>query len=250
MIFDILKSIEIFKTTKKIDITKLPSRGFFYDKDFFIKIKKVESDDILYYKNYFKPDNPVIIIELIKQIVKKNTFYPKGYSFDDVRSVDVVYLFFKLIEYTTKAPLYLSHINPLTGTIDKIPVTDLNFKYFDPSNEYKLVDGEFISKSGFKFRIPSIKVEDTLTKFITLKYYMGKREYMDANYDFIYFLGKKNNVSDQEIETLLDIFSEMDRDEISTIVEDFKPFARYSVVSDGVEYSLDGKLDLENAFDI
>lgn len=253
MITDILKSIEFFKTTKKLDITKLPSKAFFYNTDFYIKIKKVELEDIIYYKHNYIADNAIVVIELIKHIVRKNTFYPKGYSFDDVRSIDVVYIFFKLIEWTNKSSLSLKNINPMTGFVDKIPVLDSNFNYFVPLNKYKLVDGEFVTPSGFKFRIPSIKVEDSLTKFITLKFYMGKNEYMDANYDFIYFLGKKNNISDDDIESLLDIFSNMeksDKEEVHNIVEDFRQFAKYSITYDGLEYSLDGRLDLENAFDI
>lgn len=253
MLSDILKSIEFFKTTKKLDLMGLPSQSLFYKPNFWIKIKKVDIDDIIYYKHYYRPDNAIVLIELIKTIVKNNTFYPKGYSFDDVRSIDVVYIFLKLIEYTNKKPLVLKSLNRVTGFVENIPVTDANFNYFIPSDKYKFVNGEYISPNGFKFKIPTIKVEDCLTKFLTLKYYLNQKDYIDANYDFIYFLGDKNTIADTEIESLLEIFDEMSSDEkqeISSIVDDFKSFSRYSLIFDGVEHTLDGRLDLENAFDI
>jgi len=69
-LFDILSSV-IYGTTN-IDIKKLPTQGFFYPKDFEIKLKKAKIEDIIDYEYNFKPDNILEIIEIIKKVVRKN----------------------------------------------------------------------------------------------------------------------------------------------------------------------------------
>jgi hypothetical protein len=84
---DILKSL--MQKTKKINVKDLPSRGIFYKKDFSLKIKKAEIQDIVEYELNFDKENLFAVVESIKKIVKKNIVLDNNYTFDDVKSVDV-----------------------------------------------------------------------------------------------------------------------------------------------------------------
>jgi hypothetical protein len=90
-IYNILKDL-IF-SQKKIDKSKLPSQGLFYKDDFFIFIKKAKEDDIKEYEKNFVKNNLAVIIQKVKQIVENNIILSKGYIFEDIKSIDVVFLF-------------------------------------------------------------------------------------------------------------------------------------------------------------
>ena len=78
---------------KKVEKRFLPSQGLFYKDDFEISIRKAEQNDINEYEVDFIKDNLGLIIYKVKKIVEKNIVLTKEYTFEDIKSIDVVFLF-------------------------------------------------------------------------------------------------------------------------------------------------------------
>ena len=55
--------------TKKLDLSKLPSQGKFYQDDFELSIKKADLEDIIDYEHNFDKDNIFWIVESLKKVV-------------------------------------------------------------------------------------------------------------------------------------------------------------------------------------
>ena len=73
---------------------------FFYKNDLQIFIKKADKKDISEYENEFKKDNLGIIIGKVKSVVEKNIILPNGYLFEDLKSIDIVFLFLEIVKLT------------------------------------------------------------------------------------------------------------------------------------------------------
>ena len=85
---------------KKVEKRFLPSQGLFYKDDFEISIRKAEQNDINEYEVDFIKDNLGLIIYKVKKIVEKNIVLTKEYTFEDIKSIDVVFLFLEIVKFT------------------------------------------------------------------------------------------------------------------------------------------------------
>ena len=239
--------------TTKLDISKLPSQGYFYPKDLELKIKKASIEDIIEYEYNFKPDNVLEIIEIIKKFVRKNLIFNKSYCFEDLKSIDIIFIFLEIVKFTNNKPIKISYFDSNLKKSNEIDFNSNLFNYFD----FKIYD-KFYSKNelafeidGFKFSMPSIGIENALTNFLLRKIDDSNASYYNQkSYDFLFFLGNKNDLTDDEIENLIIIFNyDIDEDEkinVKKIISKFKDLIGYSIRVDDKIIDLKSNLDLEN----
>lgn len=249
-IANLLKAL--LSTEKKIKKTELPSQGLFYKDDFEIKIKKAKQEDIIEYKeNYIKDDLGSIINE-IKKIVKKNVIISEGYSFLDIKSIDVVFLFLEIVSLTKGNVLTFNIHDDNLGYIN-IELKPENFNYFFINHKlmkkYNKVEKCF-EIDGFKYTLPSIGIENSLTDFLISKVNEpDAKKYNYYFYDFTNFVGNKNLLTHQEVENLINVFNfdidDSDMSIIKKILKTFEPIQRYSFIRDGYIIEITSKIDLE-----
>ena len=121
----------LLNTSKKLDLKKLPSQGRFYYKDFELRIKKADLEDIIDYEYNFDKDNIFLVVESLKKIVRKNTILSKGYVFEDIKSVDLVFLFLEIVRFTNNKKINVQFYNTKSGQKDLIEFNSDTFNYFD-----------------------------------------------------------------------------------------------------------------------
>lgn len=238
---------------KKIDKKSLPSQGLFYKTDFEVSIKRAEKDDILDYELDFVKDNLGVIIYKVKKIVEKNTILSKGYYFEDLKSIDVVFLFLEIVKFTKNKPIEINFLNEETGKQDTIDFSTKYFNYYildDTTMRYYNSDNKCFEIDGYKFSLPSIGIENCLTSFLIFKQNSPDADkYSEYFYDFTYFLLDRNNIEFNEIENLIQIFNfDIDEDEykkITNILRIFQPLQRYSLIRNGKVIDINSRLDLE-----
>jgi hypothetical protein len=244
---------ELFVKNIKIDTKILPSQGLFYKPDFEITIKKASKDDILdYEKNYIKDDVGTVIY-LIKKIVGKNIKLSKSYTYEDIKSIDVIFIFLEIVKITKGKPINLLYFDKETDKEGKIEFGSKYFNYFNFSDKlldkYSNEDRSF-TINGYKYTLPSIGVENSLTNFLIIKSSeIDSFNYNNYTYDFTHFVGDKNNLKFKEIENLIQIFNfDMDKDEVKKmkeVIETFLPLQRYSLKKDGRIIEMNSKINLE-----
>ena len=88
---NILKGI--LNLQKKIDLKTLPSQGLFYKDDFELWIKKADVEDIIEYEYEYQKEDLGLVITRVKRIVERNTILSSGYTYFDIKSIDIVFLF-------------------------------------------------------------------------------------------------------------------------------------------------------------
>jgi hypothetical protein len=250
-LFDILSSI--INGTKKIDIKKLPTQGFFYRNSFEIKIKKAKIEDIIEYEYNFKADNVLEIIEIIKNFVRKNVEFSRGYKFEDLKSVDIIFIFLEIVSFTNNKPIKISYFDSNSQKPTNVDFTSEIFNYFNFSNfkDCYLVKDRSFEVDGYRFSMPSIGIENDVTNFLIRRMTDEKAAYYnEQSYDFLFFLGNKNSVSDDEIENLIIIFNEdlddTERGKIKKVISRFQNLIGYSLIVDNKIIDLKSNLDLEN----
>lgn len=249
-IYEIIRGL--LGQTKKIDVKFLPTQGIFYPEDFELKIKKADMEDIIDYEYNFDRDNIFAMIESVKKIVKNNTIFNKDYKYEDIKSVDIVYVFLEIVKFTTNKKIEFSYFNDKIGKPDKLEFTSSNFNYFDFSKWSKDYDKEMreFVFNGYRFSMPSIGLETCLTEFLVSKSEEpNSAVYNSYNYDFTFFVGNKNKLTFSEIENLIQIFTfDLDSSEqkkIREIKQNFLGLINYSIKSDGKVIEFKSKLDLE-----
>lgn len=242
----------LFSDNKRIDPKKLPSLGFFYNENFDIFIKKASLEDIIEYESQFSKENLGLTIEKLKRVVEKNTILSKDYVFADIKSIDIIFIFFEIVSFTKSKPV--SFIYEESGKNFQIEFNSNNFNYVN-------LDEKIIKKykqrekcfriDGYSYTLPSVGVENSLTNFLITKSLTKELaiKYSNLNYNFTYFLGQKNYLNFDEIENLIQIFNfDMDEEEInkvSKIVKSFSSMQRYSLKRDGKIIEINSKIDLE-----
>lgn len=247
-ILEVLQNL--LRQTKNVDLKKLPSQGIFYPDDFQIKLKKVPLEDIVEYEINFDKNNLLGAIDSIKKIVNKNLIFNNSYTFHDVKSVDIVFLFFELVKFTNNKPIRIPFFDEKTGSEVLLEFNSDNFNYFDFSQWETEIDNTQISIDGYKFSWPTIGVENCLTHFLMTKSGTSQaKEWNNYNYDFIFFLGNKNNLTFGEIENLVTIFNyeleQVEKEKVKKIVETFSNVVGYTLKKDGRFIDLRSKLDLK-----
>lgn len=234
---------------KKIDIRNLPSQGMFYKKDFEMKIKKADVEDIIEYEHNYDGENLFSVIESLKKVVRKNTIFTNRYSFDDIKSVDVVFVFLEIVRHTTNKPIRISYFDNQTGMSEIIEFNHDNFNYFDFSKYNKMHDpenGEFLI-DGYRFSMPSIGAENSITQFLVSK--GNSKKWANYNYDFLFYIGNKSQLSFDEIENLITIFNsdmeDSERQKVTKIKNRFSKLVGYSLKKEGRVIEIKSKLDLQ-----
>lgn len=248
-IFDWLNKI---KGRKEIDTKSLPSQSIFYNSDFKIWIKKVAVVDILEYEKLYTNDIAVVLT-LIKNIVRKYTVFSKKYTFEDIKSIDVVFLFLEIVSFTQNKTIKIEYYNDVTGKQEVVDFTPSRFNYYIiPESLKKCFDAdkkEFLIE-GYRYSIPSIGIETSLTQYLIEKSYLPNAKVFNTyDYNFMYFLGNKKILTFAEIDNLIEIFNDdMEDDEkakISKIIERFKGLSKYSIKnSNNKVVEVNNKLDL------
>lgn len=237
---------------KGLDLKILPSQGIFYKDDFEIYIRKAEVEDVIEYEfNYIKDDLGTVIGKL-KKIVEKNTSFSKNYKFDDLKSIDVVFIFLEIVKLTKSRPITISFNNE-KGEIEDINFDSNSFNYFkisDPLTQYYDNINKCFVVNGYKYTLPSIGVENSLTNYLLNKQYEpDAKKYNNYSYDFTYFLGDKNNLSFDEIDNLISIFNtdieDVEKKKIRKIIKTFSPIHKYSLKRGSRIIEINSKIDLE-----
>ena len=216
---------------KKLGKELLPSQGLFYKDDFEIYIKKATIEDIIEYEHNYDKENVGVVITKLKKIVRNNTVVTIGYSSDDIKSIDIVFIFLEIVKFT---------IGKSINVVDEKDTIEFGPKYF---NYFKLNDSimknydsneKRFTIDGYKFTLPTIGIENCLTKYLISK--AGESDsvkYNKYNYDFTYFFGDKKEISFSEIDNLIQIFNfDMETSElekVKKIVKIFSKIQRYSL---------------------
>lgn len=251
-ILDVLNNI--FFSKKKIDIKTLPSGGYFYNDDFIISIKRATAEEIEEYHHNFISDDLVSIIYKIKKIVSNNVILNDPYIFEDIKSVDVVYIFLEIVKYTTGNKIIITYVDEEKNKECQIEFDKSTFNYFKPTQElmshWNKQERQF-EIMGYKYSLPTIGVENCITFFLIYHSQSENSPYLsDLFYDFTYFVGQKNFLTFSEIENLIQVFNsdieEEEMDKIKEILEIFSPFQKYSLMEGGKVIDINSKIDLKN----
>jgi hypothetical protein len=243
----------LLSLNKKVDIKKLPSQGIFYNDDLEIWVKKAEHTDIIEYEWGYKNDDLGDIIQRVKRIVRKNTILSGDYNYTNIKSMDIVFLFFEIVKFTTGKPILVNYKNVLSDEDEELEFGPDNFNYVDFSDfmdKYDNETKEFVI-NGFRYSVPCIGVENSLTNFlIWVSDTPNSNIYSEYSYDFIYFIGNKRELSYEEIENLIQIFNEelgdSDKEIIKDIVKSFGRISRYSLKKGSQIIDVSARIDLKN----
>lgn len=238
---------------KKLEVKNLPSQGLFYNEDFEISIKKAQIEDIIEYEHNYIKDDLSVVISKLKKVVEKNSIFSNAYEFNDLKSIDIVFLFLEIVKFTKGKAVNLTYFDDELGKENMIEFSSNYFNYFRLNEEimkhYEKSTREFLI-DDFKFSLPSIGVENCITNYLISKSDENDAiKYNDYNYDFIFFLGNKRKINFEEIENLIQIFNEdleiEDRKKIKKIVKLFQPIQRYSLKRGNKVIEINSKIDLE-----
>ena len=243
----------LFNKRRRIDVKYLPSQGLFYNDDFEVHIKKADVEDILEYEHEYTKDDLSSIINRLKRVVEKNSFYSNSYQFSDLKSIDIVFLFLEIVKYTKDKDIKLVYFDDENGKELTIDFNSNNFNYYKLTEEmiskYDKNNKQFVIDE-FKYSLPSIGVENCITNYlIAMVNESDISKYNDYSYDFIFFLGNKRTISFDEIDNLIQIFNsdleEEDRKKVKSIVKMFQPMQKYSLIKDDRIIEINSKIDLE-----
>lgn len=247
---EILKGI--LNLQKEIDTKILPSLGLFYKDDFRVFIKKASVEDIIDYEHDFDLENVGLIIHKIKKIAEKNTILSHGYSYLDIKSIDIVFLFLEIVKFTKNEPIIFPFVNQLSGAKNTIEFSSKTFNYFQPTDKIMKSynnDLKCFEIYGYKFTAPAIGIENSISNFLIDKNSKpNPQRFNTYYYDFTYFILDKNRLDFGEIENLIQIFNfDIETEElekVKKIVNIFLPIQRYSLIQNGVVIDINAKIDL------
>lgn len=247
IISKILSSLIQFKgkSLKKSDVLcvvdnkKLPSQGVFYKKDFIITLNIPSSNDILNLNKSFETvteKDYLNVADIMKEFLAKNITFSKKYCFEDILAIDITMIFIIYYQEITHKPFVLNGQK----------MSPENFIYFDFSlyKKYFIPEERVFEINEFKFKPPTLKVENALYKFIDyiISTNDEKLEYLNADFNFIFFLNDSTKLSNQDIINLIDIFtddlSDMNKLIIENIISKFSTLIKYSFIGDNGEVQL------------
>jgi hypothetical protein len=238
--------------SKSLEVTSLPTKGYFYPTGFEIKIKKAREEDIIEYEYKYDSDDLMEIVECVKKIVKSNTVFKHPYIFDDLKSVDIIYIFLEIVKFTTNQKIKIEFFNDEVSKIDFIEFSSNNFNYFNFEQMHKLYNEleRVFEVEGYKFSMPSVGVENSLSQFLLSKSNKENSEkFSNYSYDFLFFLGGKNTLTFSEIENLITIFNfDMDDreiDKIKSIINSFIGMIGYQLKFKNYLIDVKANLNLE-----
>ena len=242
----------LFTKAKRLDLKILPSQGYFYDDNFSISIKKANLEDISEYEVDFVRNDLGSILRKIKRVVKKNVIITNDYNFEYIKSIDIIFIFFEIVKLTKNKNIDISYLDEYASEF-KIDFSSKSFNYYNFSkimNNWDSKSKEFLI-NGYKYSLPSMGVENSLTQFLINKSYEEDSEkYNEYKYSFVYFVGNKEYLSTEEIENLIQIFNyDMDSDEIEkvdNIIKSFSSLQRYTLKEGDKIIEITSRINLEN----
>ena len=222
----------LFKGNKYKIIPKenLPSQGYFYPIDLEIRLSKGDIQDQINYHYGLSNSNILGTIDMIKSILKlRVNFKPGEFKFNDLRAIDIFYLFIEFVKYTTGNKVFF---NGIEFSSDK-------FIYFDFKSiekNYDPVTRDFVF-DGWRFSLPSIGIETSLTRFSYELAIRGLSEkYQNSNYNLIYFMGNRNELEYNDVINLVETMEDLDESDqqyINNIVEKFNKSGLYFLIEGG-----------------
>lgn len=242
--------INILPKKRVIDLKLLPSQGLFYKNDFKLAIKPASTKDIEDYEENYIKDDIGVTIYYIKKIVKENTIISSDYTYEYIKSIDMIFIFLEIVKITKGKSINLVYFEDNKEV--KIEFNSDNFNYFDLGNlvQYYNYDNKCFEIDGYKYTLPSVGVESSLTNYLIVKTTGEDAEkYNDYFYDFTYFVGDKTNLKFTEIDNLLQIFNydieDNEIEKIHNILKLLAPIQRYSLIKNGKVIEITSKINLE-----
>lgn len=215
-----------------IDTKRLPSQGYFYPDDLEIYIDKGDIDDQIRYYHGIDNSNIFGIMSTIKSILEKRIEFRSNeleFEFDRLRAIDVFFIFIEFIKHTSDKKIFFSDIEFCYENF-----VYFNFNQF--SKNYNREKKSFIF-GDWMFSLPSIGIETSLSKFSYEISIRGKSDiYKEKNYNLIYFLGDKIDLSYKRMIDLVELFEDLNEDhqkEIDSIVEEFSKSGLYFLIEIG-----------------
>jgi hypothetical protein len=241
---------------KKIKLEDLPSKGLFYPEGLEISIKKASMEDIIKYDLEFRETDILSVISNIKTIVINNTILSEGFSWRDIKVLDLVWIFLEIAKFTTGKKVVIEYFNDYENKVKEIEFNSNTYSYFD----YHKLKGSYYDSEkkdflidNYRFSFPTLGVEHDLIKYVNSK--SGKKnakKLSEYNFNFIFFLGQKSSLSKKEVENLITIFNkdleESEIKKIDNIIHTFSPAIKYSVEIEGREIDINNKINLKDIF--
>ena len=248
-IFNLFKNL--FIKSKVIDLKSLPSQGYFYNDDFKLSIKKAHIDDVKEYELNFIKGDLSMILRKIKKVVRKNIIIPSKYDFEYIKSIDIIFIFFEIVKLTKGKEININYFDE-NGENFIINFGAKSFNYYNFNSilgNWDSENKEFLI-NGYKYSLPSMGVENSLTQFLINKSYERDAEkYNNYKYSFVYFLGNKNFISEEEIENLIQIFNfdidEEEIDKIENIINTFAGLQKYTLKNNNKIIEITSRVNLE-----
>lgn len=242
----------IFISKKKINLNILPSQGFFYEEDFYLYVKKASKKDVEYYQDGFIPGDLGIILNKIKNVVFNNII--SNYDFDYIKSIDIIFIFFEIVKFTKNKPFKVTYFDT-NGEKKEIEFSSKYFNYYDFTkikNKWNKIDRCF-DINGYKYTLPSISIENCVTEFLYYKSLEDNpQKWNNYNYDFLYFLGKKDFLDFKEIENLIQIFNydlnEVESQKVTSTIKIFSKLQRYTLLDKDCEIDLSSRINLQDVW--
>lgn len=212
------------KDSKEIYVNDLPSQGYFYDRNLKITISKGSDKDREFFNKSLGNSNIFGIISTIITILKKYVkFNLSDFKFNALRAIDLFYLFVEFVKFTKEDEVFFNSVE-----FDKYNFVYFNFISF--LDNYDKKTREFVF-DGWRFSMPSIGVETSLNHFSHELSVRGELEkYQDSNFNLIYFLGNRIELSYNDMINLIQSLEDLDNHEIEkidSIVSNFSTLGIY-----------------------
>jgi len=234
---------------KQLDVKTLPSQGYFYPEDLRLSIRRAEFWDILEYENTIDRTNVIKSIESIKAVVKRCVELNQPYTYDHLKSVDIIFVFLEIVKFTNGKDIMVSYTDR-SGVERQAPFGPETFNYFDftPFLQHYSPETREMLMSGYRFSFPSIGVENSLSAYINAT--KDPSEFKDVSFDFLFFVSGRHSLEPAEVQNLIQIFNhdldEVERKKVSSVIEGFSPIVSYSLKVDGLKVEMKSNINLEN----
>lgn len=243
----------ILRRKRRIDVRDLPSQGFFYDRDFTLTIKAADEEEIRDYESDYDRENFSSVLSKLKRIVERNVILGGGYTFNHIKSIDIVFLFLEIVKLTRGKQIHINYYDDERGKEETIEFGKKSFNYFQPDGwllERWDDERKCFEINGYCVSLPGIGIESSLTHYLIERSYgPGSERLNDYRYDFTFFVQGKERLNFEEIDNLIQIFNfDIDEEEklkVEDAVERLKPMQRYSLVKDGRVIDMSSKINLE-----
>lgn len=244
-------------TKKKLDKLKLPSQSLFYDDGFEVYVEKCKPEYIKEYKTNFDLSDIAPILKRMTRVIIDHTTYSEGYSYRDIISIDLVFIFLEIVNHTKGSPIILHHYDDVSDVIVPIEIGTHTFEYHKYSDgimkRYNKVDKCF-NLNGYMISLPSTGIEEDLTGFLSsISAIPGSEKFNGYDYNFLYVMGTETELSVKKMVDIINIFNiditNEEKKNLKNAVNKVKSIQKYTIRHNGESIPLSSKLDLLNIFD-